>query len=172
VIDVGFLRNVLNFLMLTYFIHIICCTFDFIVKTSKWNVKTFCMEIYIYYLQKFYCFLFNETKFVKGKKRSKIGISHSHIICKFWCHGSSLFCAKFHQKAPCKGLWVKAWNIKPKTMSNHVQNYTLIYIPMWCPFYNMLIMASCALWLIWMLRNLNWSIASIDFEFGFEQRNF
>jgi len=127
-------------------------------------------------LQKSYCFLFNEAKFVKGRKRSKIGISHSNIKCIFWCHGSSFFWVKFHQKAPYKGLWVKTWNIKPKTMSNHVKNYTLtfiyIYLPMWCPFYNMLIMADCALWLIWMLKNLNWTIGSIDFAFGFEQRTF
>jgi hypothetical protein len=39
---------------------------------------------------------------------------------------------------------VKLQNNKPKTMSNHVENY-YIYMPMQCHFNGMLIMASCAL---------------------------
>jgi hypothetical protein len=44
-------------------------------------------------------------------------------------------------------LGVKMWNNEPKIMSNHVQNITHIYIYIWCPFNNMLIMTSCVLWL-------------------------
>jgi hypothetical protein len=36
----------------------------------------------------------------------------------------------------------------------------------------MLIMAKCVLWLIWMLRNINWTIGSFDLEFWFEQMTF
>jgi hypothetical protein len=31
---------------------------------------------------------------------------------------------------------------------------------------------SCAYWLIWMLRNLNWTTESFNFELWFEQRLF
>ncbi len=65
----------------------------------------------------------------------------------------------------------KTWN-KPKTMSNHVQNYIYIYMPMWFPFNGMLIIASCVLWVICILRNLTWTIGSFDFEFWYEQRTF
>jgi hypothetical protein len=47
--------------------------------------------------------------------------------------------------------------------------YLYIYMFMWCHFNDMLIMVSCVLWLIWMLRNLNWTIGSFDFEFWFYQ---
>ncbi len=63
-----------------------------------------------------------------------------------------------------------------KQGKNHVKSYSnfhfLIYMSMWCPSNGILIMASCVLWLIWMLKNLNWIIGSFDFEFWFQQRTF
>jgi hypothetical protein len=46
--------------------------------------------------------------------------------------------------------------------------YIYIYVYV-VPFNGMLIIASNALWLIYMLRNLNWTIEYFDFEFWFEQ---
>jgi hypothetical protein len=45
-------------------------------------------------------------------------------------------------------------------------------MPMWCHFNGMLIMATCALQLIWMLKILTWAIGYFNFEFWFEQKTF
>jgi hypothetical protein len=138
-----------------------------------WNIKIECKQIlhgslYILFGK---LLLFSFQWRVENER--KIGISHLNIKCKFWCHGSSFFWCKVSPKGSLKGLVGK--NVKHQA-KNHVKSCSkqllYIHLSMWCPFYNMLIMASCALWVIWMLKNLNWTIGSIEIEFGFEQRTF
>jgi hypothetical protein len=97
--------------------------------------------------------------------------TYTALIFIFCCRPLSCYCWPFCTKEIA--IWVQLWSNKPTMMSNCVQNYNFFsYMPMWCYFNGILIMASCALWLLWMLKNLNWIIGPFDFGFWFEHISF